>query len=306
VRTEVSAVLTASGIDPGAASSIVDIGGGTYNAAYRIHLTDGRRFVLKIAPDSPGLTYEHDLLATEAEFFRLAGPSAPVPSVVHAGPGFLLMTELPGDNWYARRDRLDAADHRRLRANLGAVVANLHTVTGDRFGYPQDIPHPTWTAAFIAMMDAVLADAARFAVPLPRPAAEIAYLVRGHGPLLDLVETPVLVHFDLWDGNILIDDGPGITGIVDAERAFWGDPIAEFVSLCLFKDVDGELLDGYRGAGGVAVFGMPGWRRLELYRVYLYVIMLVEMAPRGDGDVGRREFVWGYLVRALDSLQAAL
>ncbi|HET6711928.1 aminoglycoside phosphotransferase family protein [Amycolatopsis sp.] len=286
--------LRASGIDPAAVVAAEDLGGGTYNRAVRVRLADGRRLVLKIAPSGPGLTYEHDLLATEAEYYRLA--SGPLPSVVGAGPGFLLMTEVPGSPWSQVR-----GPRPHLRTQLGAIVARLHETTGDGFGYLQDPLHPTWFSAFRAMVDAILADAVRYRVRLPRPAAEIAHLVRRHEPLLELVKTPVLVHFDLWRGNILLDGGR-VSGIIDAERAFWGDPVAEFVSLTLFHDLDAPLLAGY-GAGG---FDAPARRRLTLYRVYLGLIMLAEMVPRQDTDANRERFVSAWLAKNLDAAQRAL
>jgi aminoglycoside phosphotransferase (APT) family kinase protein len=264
----------------------------------RLTLADGRRLVLKIAPAAPGLTHEHDLLATEAEYYRLA--SGPLPSVVGAGPGFLLMTELPGVPWSSVPDAGP-----RLRAELGGIVAGLHTVTGDGFGYPQDALRPTWPMAFTAMVDTVLADAVRYGVRLPRPAAEISHLVHRHEPLLALVTTPVLVHFDLWKGNILLDDGR-VSGIIDAERAFWGDPVAEFVSLTLFRELDPALVEGYRAAGGPAPFDLPARRRLAVYRVYLDLIMLVEMVPRKDDDAGRARSITAHLAADLDAAQRAL
>ncbi|MDQ7809583.1 aminoglycoside phosphotransferase family protein [Amycolatopsis sp. A133] len=286
--------LTASGIDPAAVVAAEDIGGGTYNRAVRLRLADGRRLVLKIAPTAAGLTYEHDLLATEAEYYRLV--SGPLPSVVGAGPGFLLMTEVPGEPW----NRTPGTGP-HLRAELGAIVAALHETTGDGFGYLQDPLHPTWPSAFTAMVGDVLADAVRYRVRLPRPAAEIAHLVRRHEPLLELVTTPVLVHFDLWDGNILVKDGR-VSGIIDAERAFWGDPVAEFVSLTLFHDLDPPLLAGY----GPARFDAPARRRLTLYRVYLGLIMLAEMVPRKDTNADRERFVSEWLAGNLDAAQRAL
>ncbi|WP_103354109.1 phosphotransferase family protein [Amycolatopsis sp. CA-128772] len=286
--------LTAAGIDPATVVAAEDLGGGTYNRAVRIRLADGRRLVLKIAPSAPGLSYEHDLLATEAEYYRLA--SGPLPSVVGAGPGFLLMTEVPGEPW----NRTPGAGP-HLRAELGAIVARLHETTGPGFGYLQDPLHPTWFSAFTAMVDAILADAVRYRVRLPRPAAEIAHLVRRHEPLLASVTTPVLVHFDLWPGNILVRDGR-VSGIIDAERAFWGDPVAEFVSLTLFHDLDAPLLAGY----GAAAFDAPARRRLTLYRVYLGLIMLVEMVPRQDTDAARERFVSAWLTENLDAAQRAL
>jgi aminoglycoside phosphotransferase (APT) family kinase protein len=111
----------------------------------------------------------------------------------------------------------------------------------------------------------------------------------------------VLVHFDLWDGNILLDDGR-LSGIIDAERAFWGDPVAEFVSLTLLHDLDAPLLEGY----GRARFDAPARRRLTLYRVYLGLIMLVEMVPRKDTNADRERFVSAWLAENLDAAQRAL
>jgi Phosphotransferase enzyme family len=65
------------------------------------------------------------------------------------------------------------------------------------------------------------------APPCGSRAAWIREAVRTTSAALDDVRTPVLVHFDLWDGNILLDRISGsveIGGLIDAERAFWGDP----------------------------------------------------------------------------------
>ena len=84
-------------------------------------------------------------------------------------------------------------------------------------------------------------------------------MIAAHAPLLDEVTTPTLVHFDLWDGNILVDTTaptPTIGGLIDGERAMWADPLADFVSLALFRDIeqDGAFLHGYRTAGGRIAF----------------------------------------------------
>jgi aminoglycoside phosphotransferase (APT) family kinase protein len=275
-RADLDRVLVSSNVDPRRVLEWSELTEASYNTAYRIRLTDGSGLVLKVAPDpeAPGLTYEHDLMRTEAEFYEAAHGKAPVPEVVHASGDFLLMTELPGDNWFGQRESL--AGTAALRTELGGHVAALHKIAGTGFGYPQNPLLPTWRAAFTAMMADILADAEHYEVPLP--ISEIRGLMTASEALLDAVETPVLVHFDLWDGNILVHDGR-ITGLVDGERAFWGDPVAEFVSLALFGDIsaDQAFFEGY----GQVEFTGDVRRRLAMYRSYIFLIMIVEGTPRG-------------------------
>jgi aminoglycoside phosphotransferase (APT) family kinase protein len=275
-RADLDRVLAESDVDPSRVVDWSELTEASYNTAYRIRLSDGSGLVLKVAPNpgAPGLTYEHGLMRTETEFYQAAQGKAPVPEVVHASGDFLLMTELPGENWFGQRSVLTHAEG--LRTELGRHVAALHTITGTRFGYPQNPLVSTWRAAFTAMMADILADAERYEVPLP--ITRIRGLVEANAPLLDAVRTPVLVHFDLWDGNILVHDGR-ITGLVDGERAFWGDPVAEFVSLSLFGDIskDQAFFEGY----GQIEFTEDVRRRLAMYRSYIFLIMIVEGTPRG-------------------------
>jgi aminoglycoside phosphotransferase (APT) family kinase protein len=289
---QIAAMLSSAGIGWDQVADAAMLHGGTFNSVYRVVLTDGSRLILKAAPspEVPVLRHEHGLLHAETLLYTLAAVRriAGVPAVVHDGGEFLLMTELPGQPWPSVEDRLDDSQRRRLRGDVGRLVAGLHTITGTGFGYPScalGSLAATWRAAFGGMLDAVLADAESFGAPLPRPPGAIRDLAAAHADALDEVTTPVLVHFDLWDGNILVDSGSGtprIGGLIDAERAFWGDPLADFVSLALLSDIreDGAFLDGYRQVGGPVLLDASIEVRLALYRSYLYLIMLTEMTPR--------------------------
>ena len=94
--------------------------------------------------------------------------------------------------------------------------------------------------------------------------------------------------------------GRRIGALIDAERAFWGDPLAEFVSLALLADIndDPAFLAAYRDAGGPATLDETSGIRLALYRAYLYLIMLIEAEPRGFGE-RQREWLSQRVVPAL-------
>ncbi|WP_123743327.1 phosphotransferase family protein [Saccharothrix texasensis] len=263
----------------------VELTEGMFNTAYRLTAADGRETVLKVAPpaDVPLLTYERDLMRTEALAFRLmAARGLPVPEVLLHEDGLLLMTALTGEPWSSARPGLTDAEHGALRRELGVIVRELHGITGDAYGYVQGPNGATWREAFTKMVDAVLADADRFGVELPdvRPAFE----ARAH--LLDEVTEPVLVHFDLWEANIFLADGH-VEGIIDPERALFGDPLAEFATVALFTELDDDFKAGY----GVAGFTGGEETRIALYRAYLCLVMIVEGVPRGYAGEEREAHV---------------
>ena len=313
-------ILEAAGFPPGSLAGCRPMSGGTYNTVEELRLTDGSRYILKIPPPPtvPGMSHERELLVSEAEFYRAAATvDVPAPRVVHvcldASEGcHLLMTACPGDAW---DDTSPDSEQAALRRELGRHVARLHQVTGPGFGYPSGALGPLsadWRTAFTAIYDAVLDDARRYEAWLPLPVDEVARAAKSAYDALDEVTVPRLVHFDLWQGNILVDrpEGggePRIGGLIDGERMFWGDPLADFVSLALLGDIrkDHDFLTGYQEAGGRAEFTHSARQRLALYRSYLYLIMLIETVPRGAGDeqlAWVRERVAPELTAALDEL----
>jgi aminoglycoside phosphotransferase (APT) family kinase protein len=293
---------------------------GTFNAAYALTLVDGRELVIKVAPPpgTPLLTYERDLLATEAMCLQRFAGRLPVPELVavgltSGGRGFVLTSMLPGGSWSSQAAEIGPGERRALRRQVGRHVAAMHRVTGNgRFGYPSGpLGAPTWTAAYQLIIDALLADAARYGVALPVPAEQVRdRLARAADELLGAVSTPALVHFDLWDGNIFVDlsgPKPTVTGFIDHERALWADPAAELVSLALLGDIadDEDFLNGYAEAQGPVVLDDGTRARLHLYRAHLALVMIVETATRGTS--GPEHTVWNarvanWLVQELAAL----
>ncbi|MFJ8826566.1 phosphotransferase family protein [Streptomyces sp. NPDC102467] len=320
--------LAAAAVIPEDIQESAPLTGGTYNTLVRVVLRDRRRWVVKLPPPATGgttLTYEHDLLRAESVYYDAASrvDGVPMPRVVHtqldgdpATVTGLVMTERPGVPWQQTGQDLQTHERGLLRAELGGHVARLHTLTGPAFGYPArpfGPPPATWRQAFTEMTDAVLDDAERFHAQLPRPVGTVRTILASAADVLDDVTRPAVVHFDLWEGNLLLDGPPGhrsLSGIIDGERMFFGDPVAEFVSLALFGDIeeDEAFLTGYAAAGGRAPFTDSMRLRYQLYRAYLYLIMLVETVPRRYGPE-RRAWAWTHagkeLTVALDAVTAA-
>ncbi|WP_277207602.1 phosphotransferase family protein [Isoptericola croceus] len=314
----------------GAVRQVEPLAGGMFATVLRVDLTDGRRVVAKVTGAAPSrlLRYEHGISGTEAGVYRLAHRAGlPVPAVLHEDgsrehvDGDVVVTEhVPGVLW-SDLD-LDPAATIRVRRELGAVMARLHRITGDRYGYPapaSGLSRTSWPEAFAAMVEAALADAERWDVPLPH--ARLRAAVAAGREVLATITTPRLVHADLWPGNILLDPagdtGHGLAAVLDAERALWGDPVFELVGADQLGvgAVDPDVLAGYRDAGGDLGLGdgAPGagdpaaWTRLRLYRAYFACLLVVEIVPRaytGDWVEGYAATARGNLERMLDELGA--
>jgi aminoglycoside phosphotransferase (APT) family kinase protein len=84
------------------------------------------------------------------------------------------------------------------------------------------------------------------------------------------------VHWDLWDANVFVDPSTlQVTGVIDFERAFWGDPLME--AQFRAKADDARFIEAY----GTTVLGLPGARtRRRLYDMYLFLIVVIEATYR--------------------------
>ncbi|WP_353828084.1 phosphotransferase family protein [Agromyces sp. SYSU T0242] len=300
-------------------AGVARLGGGMANEVAIVTLDDGTRVVAKLAPaDGGGLSHERALLPTEAlALAALATPEVaqPVPLEQFAvrGRDALVMTELPG------APRVGGVPRDGLGRAVGAMHLAGARVDGVRFGYPHrpELQARSAREGYLCLVDAALADARRFEVGLGRPVAEVRDRLAAAASAFDSVHRPTLVHFDLWDGNVLLDDGDGdraerISGFVDHERAMWADPTADLASLALFTPVpeailaDAAFCDGYlAGTGRSPLEGDGAVERARLWAAYLAILMIVEAVPRrysGDWFVDQDARTRAWFDATLDAI----
>jgi fructosamine-3-kinase len=289
------------------AVEVAPTGGGTFGAVFRVRLEDAREVVLKAAPATGTrlLTYEADMVGAEAEYLRLAGPVAGVPTagLLAVDADHVFMTCLPG---VPLPELPPGVDPDPVREQSGAAVARLHRVTGPHYGYSGHRPRgASWLEAYQLMVEAVIEDARGWGVRLPVPADRLLDRVAAHRDVLAAVSRPALVHFDLWDGNVLASvagGSAGLSGLVDGERYLFGDPLMDLASPALFRHMfdepDHPFLRGYRLETPLDIDDAAR-RRLWLCELYLYLLMVVEYPSRGmdPADDPRRWELVNDLVR---------
>lgn len=251
------------------------LGGGCIADLRRVTLADGRVLVAKLGR---GLALEAWMLG---RLRALSG--APVPAVHHAADDLLLM------DFIANEGSLSSA----AEADLGAVVATLHGVAGTQFGFERDtvigsLPQPNpaaadWRDFFRDHRLLAMARTAHAADRLPaRTLARIDRLAARLQRWIDGPSAPVLIHGDLWSGNILARGGR-IVGLIDP-ALYYADPEIELAFMTLFGSVGERFFRSYGERHAIR----PGFfeARRDLYNLYP---LLVHVRLFGGSYVGQVE-----------------
>ena len=126
------------------------------------------------------------------------------------------------------------------------------------------------------------------------PYDRIEHALQAHGDCLETPKVPALVDFDCHEGNIFVKqsaDGWHISGIVDLERAFWGDPIGDFPTAFIFCDdirKEKALLETYlEKSDEIKTYTEMEVRKFLLYRMYVLTIMIAETFRFGGSAYGK-------------------
>lgn len=264
---------------------------GWCNTAYDLMLDDDQRVVLKVSssPAVRRMRCERAMMAAEvAALQRFAHTEVPVPRVSlfdQTGEiidsDYFIMQHLPGTPYNQIKAALSQSQQDLIEFQIGRVNRVINACRGDSFGYYAQERHRScsWSQTFYGLVEDVLADASDAAVELPVAVDQIDREVRRRLDCLDEVREPRLIHWDLWDGNVLIGEGR-LVGILDFERVLWADPLMEyyFGRLCASPG----FVRGY----GLTV-GTPSERgRRALYDLYFDLMLLIECAYRQYDDMG--------------------
>lgn len=258
----------------------VELTDGWANTAYRIRLEDDLQIVLKVAPVATTvmMRYEVQMMKTEVEALRQLRGVIPVPEVYAYDSScriipseYYMMEFLDGSPYNTLKSSLTEEKREAIELQLGRYNRLINELKGSSFG-PCATPGSygdDWPAVFSRMLMDVMKDAEDMKVSLPLTEADLYAVLEQAGPALSEVTEPSLVHWDLWDGNVFVQDGV-ITGIIDFERALWGDPLLEayFRGMTLSP----AFLKGY----GLNGFTPTEEIRRLLYDLYLDLILVVE------------------------------
>ncbi len=271
---------------------------GWFNTIYSILLGDQRKVLLKISPppNIKLLRYEKDVMYAEVEILRFLKENkiVPVPSVyLHdysktiIPNDYFVMEKLPGIAYSKIKKSLTQQESDQIEIELGRYNRRINDIKGTEFGYyyqPKK-KRARWADAFFIMIHDILQDGLECKVKLPMAYDKIEDMISSRIQILDEIVEPSLIHWDLHGGNVIVEDGK-ISGLIDCDRAIWGDPLVEFY----FGDFTGH--DNFcKGYGSNPLDTESGKQRRVIYNVYLYLIMVVESYYR---NYTKEHLAWAY------------
>jgi aminoglycoside phosphotransferase (APT) family kinase protein len=198
--------------------------------------------ILRVAPPTDAIIFRHErqLLQREAEVQQQLCPvSDTIPKNLSVDFSHSLIDRdyvfqpcLPGQLWESVKDELSVDENNALWHQFGTIVKGIHNINGKQFGPPDPAqPFARWSEAMHHWVAGMIQDMQHYQLPCD-DAKHFLALLEQHQSLLDEVTRPSLVHGDLWLKNILIERHRGsatISAVLDAERAFWGEPAAEWI-----------------------------------------------------------------------------
>ena len=222
----------------GRVTALEPLGNGEFNAAYKVTCENGANYALKIAPpdDSKVLTYEKNMMESEVFWYGQMHDKTDIlcPGVIVSDftknivkSNCFIMDLMEGKPLY-EVNFTEAGYEDIARQKIG-MLTKIHRISNDKFGYRQTGLKDTWYEALRSMASNLVADCKTLGRETP-DGEKFIELIDKHEALLRTVPCR-MVNFDLWDSNVLFNEKTGKICWIDPERGFWGDPVADFITL---------------------------------------------------------------------------
>ena len=277
---------------------------GMCNVTYHVVFQDGSESILKIAAaDRRGNTSnEVNLMKAEVEAMRLVSGkcSFKVADIQYydcsrtaCSGDYFFMEKLRGENLASLKDKLPESVRKELNREIGRISRELTAITNAKFGFLGDEKRYSTLFDFVrTMLTNLLSDAQRKNVDPECDPQRLVAELDSERKYFDEVKSAALVHWDMWEGNIFVS-GNHVSGIIDWERAMWGEPFMD--DRFRKHSRNDDFLKGF----GLDSFSESELRRIRWYDVILYLTMMIEVFYREYEDQGQYHWAKKMLLSVL-------
>lgn len=220
--------------------------GGLFNTTYYIDTMKYGSVVLRAGPVNRHLLlpFEHSLMQAEQLVYKLCREAqVPVSEILFMDTSkriidcdYMIVRYIPS---VPMNEAVLCSDNNsQICRDIGAATAKMHSITHSHFGQIVDVENgkgfSKWSDCLLHELNQWERLSKSTSLFSDAEYIKIRRTFENSIPFLDKIQTPSLVHTDLWKGNVLIcfnSDIPEFAAIIDADRAMWGDPDVEFSSI---------------------------------------------------------------------------
>ena len=274
---------------------ISKLSGGMKNAVYLIKKKNFKT-VLKIAAkdETKLITVDRNILWWEVEMLKMMEQlSFPAPKLLYYDDSCLLcessyffMSYIEGEPLLNVRKDLSSLEIANIDYELGLLSSKISSISGNRYYIPSMIDKyfENNYQFIVYLFEQLINDARSISLDLKEDIYEsIMNILKDNHNSLNNTTGIFLTHTDIWDGNILINNGK-VAGIVDFSDLYYCDELLNFY----FHNIDGKtsehFLKGYNKE-----LNNTDKMRIEIYRMYVIIKMIVDCKLK---EYGR--FEWMY------------
>ncbi|MEM8858189.1 MAG: aminoglycoside phosphotransferase family protein [Chloroflexota bacterium] len=275
---------------------VTELKAGLFNNTYRVD-TEKNAYILKVAPHPSAqvLFNEQNLMQQEKMIAPILQSLSPlIPRYLSFfsidGRDASLQTFVEGRLWHNVIEELAEAENTQLWQQLGTFAKMLHGYRGRQFGYPSSARlFDHWSEFIKYNVTGLIEDCQRHNV-LHDEVKTYWQMLPQFSKFLDQVNDPKLLHGDLWPRNVLIEgsgDNIHLKAVFDAERAFWGDPVADWV--LILYGVPNAFWTGY----GENLLQTSHSTRIAIYKGMYFIVNILECVRFESSDKTYRELLSG-------------
>lgn len=236
-RERIKEIFEKAGIH--GAHGIEPLTAGEYNAVFSVS-AGGNDYVLKIAPlpSVRVLTYEKDMMRSEVFWYETMRNKTDIltPKIYFKDFSrtlipcdYFIMEKINGKT--LDKAKLSEEEIKNARRETAHMIAELHKIGSDKFGYIQNTLYDNWYLALRSIFQNLVDDCRRAGKKTKRGEKALC-LVDRHKSVLENVRG-TMINYDLWDVNLICKEEDGRKRLcwIDPERSFYGDPIFDFICL---------------------------------------------------------------------------
>lgn len=211
---------------------------------------------------------------------------------------YILMSCVEGKNYLEIKETLSQEEIENIEYQVGVISKRICSIKGNSFFLPSQ-PNKKFNNNFdfiLNLFELLLDDAKNKNMDLGDDTYNIIKnIIYSKKESLNNISNLCLNHTDIWDGNIIINNGK-VEGIVDFTDLYVCDELMTFY----FHTIDGITSEAFLRGFGNKILNTDEKIRIEIYRMYIILKMIVDCELK---QYGRFDWMYENLNSKIDVLQ---